>query len=405
MDYNHTLNSSQKISLFIGRGNEIEITQFVKLLEQGVSLLPITEENYHHLCKHLDYNVFAGKYFIDSAAQELVFEEFSTETSSNYLVPLGTLCLLSSGTSGRPKLVAHDGKLFLKRFSNVQPHCKKVLQFYEWDHVAGLDVALRSYYSRTQLFFPKVRTPHEVLAAIEENGINVLPCTPTFLRLLQIEKTYDRFDLSSLEIISFGSEAMPAKLLVDLKTALPHVEFRQQYGMTEIGGAITQSLSSPDKENIFLDPKDYKIIEDVLWLKKPPSLLGYLNDNSLEIVDGWMNTNDLAFLNEDQSLRIEGRKSSVINVGGEKVIPAEIEKVLLEIPEIVDCVIKSEPHPILGSVLTAELCLSENMTSREILGVIRKYTSKLLPKWKIPVSVSIVDAINMTQRGKRVNSD
>src|SRR6202011_5481922 len=88
------------------------------------------------------------------------------------------------------------------------------------------------------------RTPDSVCAAIETHRIELLPTTPTFLRLLLMADAVRRYDLSSLKIITYGTEPMPPSTLAAVREALPQVRFKQTYGLSELGILPTRSRDS-----------------------------------------------------------------------------------------------------------------------------------------------------------------
>ncbi|MCI5969133.1 class I adenylate-forming enzyme family protein, partial [Helicobacter sp.] len=155
-------------------------------------------------------------------------------------------------------------------------------------------------------------------------------------------------------------EKMSDSLLAKLKNAFPKVRFHQTFGASEIG--ITQTTT---KDNfIRLDNMDYKIVNNELFIKSHTNALGYLNsDNSVFDNEGYFATGDLVetkIINNEEYIKIIGRAKEVINVGGEKVIPQEVEGVLLQIPFISDCVVYGESNAITGQSVSVKEVLDSN---------------------------------------------
>src|SRR5262249_41134676 len=149
---------------------------------------------------------------------------------------------------------------------------------------------------------------------------------PTFLRMMLIACAHERFDLSSLKLITYGTEPMSAGTLRDLRNALPAVRIKQTYGSSELGILPTQSQAS---DSLWLKlGVETRVHDGVLWVRSPAAMFGYLNHNSPFDADGWYNTMDAVEV-EGEYMHILGRESEIINVGGEKVYPAEVEDVLL----------------------------------------------------------------------------
>ncbi|WP_047734623.1 AMP-binding protein, partial [Vibrio parahaemolyticus] len=110
-----------------------------------------------------------------------------------------------------------------------------------------------------------------------------------------IANVHQQYDLKSLRMITYGTEAMPESLLLRLKAALPRVKLLQTFGTSETGIAQTSSRSSSSLEIRFDDPnQEYKIVDNELWLRSKTQILGYLNhDMSSFSDDGWFQTGDL----------------------------------------------------------------------------------------------------------------
>ena len=159
-------------------------------------------------------------------------------------------------------------------------------------------------------------------------------------------------------------------------------------------------------ESLFFHIEDsdtqWKIVEEELWLKTPSRILGYLNaaDKGLE-ADGWYRTGDFVETDDHDNLRIVGRASAVINVGGQKVHPSEVEAILNEIQGIQAVSIYGIESPITGSTVACELVVDGNEDSRVWKRTIRNHCRGKLAPWKIPSSVKIVDSISINIRLKK----
>jgi long-chain acyl-CoA synthetase len=193
------------------------------------------------------------------------------------------------------------------------------------EHWGGLNTLLGCLSSGTLVVFPISRVPHEICALIERRRIALLPATPTFLNMLILSRAFEAFDLSSLKLITYGAEPMPDSTLRQLHALFPSVELRQTYGMIELGVMRAKSRASSSLW-VKLGGEGYKlrIVDGILQIKAESAMLGYLNAPSPFTEDGYLITGDM--VEEDgEYLRILGRNSDLINVGGQKVYPAEVE--------------------------------------------------------------------------------
>ena len=134
----------------------------------------------------------------------------------------------------------------------------------------------------------------------------------------------------------------------------------QTFGTSETGITHTTSKSSDSTLLKLDDPEvEHQIVDGELWLRSRTQILGYLNHASTAFTaDGWFKTGDLVEPAPDGFLRIAGRRSELINVGGEKVLPGEVEAVLLEMPEIADALVGGEPNAITGQMVVARVVLA-----------------------------------------------
>src|SRR5262249_15378818 len=139
----------------------------------------------------------------------------------------------------------------------------------------------------------------------------------------------------------------------------PLVCFKQTYGLSELGILPTQSR---DSGSLWLRLGDkgfvHKIVEGVLWIKAESAMLGYLNAPSPFDAEGWFNTQDLVDV-DGEYIRILGRKSELINVGGEKVHPTEVENALLQLDNVKDVTVYGRPNPITGNVVAVKISSRE----------------------------------------------
>ena len=231
--------------------------------------------------------------------------------------------------------------------------------------------------------------------------MELLPTTPTFLNLLLLSEAPDRHDLSSLRQITYGTEPMPESTLARLHAALPGVRLSQTYGLSELGILRARSKSS-DSLWVRLGGEgvETEIRDGILWIRAASAMLGYLNAPSPFDSEGWFNTQD-EVLADGEYFRIRGRRSEIVNVGGEKVYPAEVESVLLQIPNVRDAVVLGQPNPITGQIVVAYLNLKEPEPLDSVRRRVREGCRDLLPAFKIPARIEIVDEEQYSVRFKK----
>jgi acyl-coenzyme A synthetase/AMP-(fatty) acid ligase len=303
------------------------------------------------------------------------------------------LVLFSSGTSGAPKAMVQDFGRLLGTYSGRHESDLPVLALLGFDHIGGLNTLLGALAAGSLLVVPVSRAPAEVAAAIERHAVSVLPASPTFLGLLLSADV--SASLASLRVISYGTEPMPESLLAQLKSAFPRVRFIQTFGTSETGITRTESPEAGSTFLRFEDPNlEWKIIDDELWLRSRTQVAGYLNaSNERFTADGWFRTGDKVEQGPNGTLRILGRMGEMINVGGEKLMPAEVESVVLGIPGVADCRVRGEANALTGQTVVVDVVTS--LADQEALrSAIRSACRERLARHKIPTRVTFVPSVS-----------
>ena len=314
------------------------------------------------------------------------------------------LILFSSGSTGKPKAMLHDLDRLMDGYRGKRRKEINTLIFLTFDHIGGIDTMLRIFSIGGTITIPASRQPEEVSRLIEKHRINVLPSSPTFLNLLLLSGLHHKYDLSSLKIIAFGAEPMPESLLLRLRKIFPDLELQQKFGTSETNAIKVTSKSSDSLFMKFDDPNlEHKVIDGELWLKSKTQVLGYLNASMESFTeDGWFKTGDLVETSEDGYFRIIGRNKEIINVGGEKVLPSEVESVLLEMDEFSDVMVFGEENQITGQSVAVEVVPKSEIDKREAKKAIRRFCKDKLDSYKIPTRITIVDQTNFGDRFKKI---
>lgn len=298
--------------------------------------------------------------------------------------------IFSSGTTGTPKASLHRLQPLLDKYASSQSvKAFRTISFLLFDHIGGLNTMLSVIFGGGELVCIASRTPDIVCESVQKYGVQALITSPTFLNLLLLSGAAYKYDLSSLQIINYGTEPMSDATLNTLNKLLPSTRLSQAYGATEIGVIPTRSESSISKWMKIGDEQcDVRIVNGLLEVKAKTTMLGYLNAESPFTPDGFYRTGDTV-LQQGEYLQILGRQSELINVGGEKFFPIEVESVLQQMAGVTDVSVSKEHSPLVGQIVTATFLL-ENDEGRDLFRkrLFEFCRSRLSPA-RVPVKIFI----------------
>lgn len=311
------------------------------------------------------------------------------------------LVLFSSGSTGKSKAAVHNLNGILDKFK-ISRHSLRSISFLLYDHIGGLNTMLYNLSNAGCIVTVQNRSPDEVLSAIEKYQVELLPTSPTFITLIILSEAYKRYDLSSLKIVTYGTEPMLEYSLKYFNKLFPQVKLLQTYGLSEVGILRSKSKSS---ESLWVkvggEGFQTRVVDGILQIKAQSAMLGYLNESSPFTEDGWLNTGDSVEV-DGEYIRILGRKSEMINVGGKKLYPAEVENVIQEMSNVADVTVYSEKNSILGNIVCAKVSLLTNEDHKKFIKKLKKLCREKLETYKVPVKFKIVDVKLHSERFKKI---
>jgi acyl-CoA synthetase (AMP-forming)/AMP-acid ligase II len=311
------------------------------------------------------------------------------------------LVLFSSGSTGKSKAMVHDLSLLLRKFQQPRRQWRTVL-FLGFDHIGGINTLFYTLSNGGMAVVPVERSPSGVCQAIQLHRAELLPTSPTFLNFLLLSGAYKAYDLSSLRLITYGTEPMPQSTLDRIAQVFPAVTLQQTYGLSELG--ILRSKSR-DATSLWvrLGGEGYqtKIVDNRLWIKAESTMLGYLNASGSFDDQGYFDTGDMVEV-DGEWLRILGRESEVINVGGSKVFPAEVESILLTLDNVEDAAVYAEPNPLTGQTVAATIKLQHVESVPQFKIRMRRFCKDLLAPYQIPTRVRFTSEPLHSERFKRM---
>jgi acyl-CoA synthetase (AMP-forming)/AMP-acid ligase II len=313
------------------------------------------------------------------------------------------LVLFSSGSTGESKAAVHDLIPLLEKFK-LRRQTLRTITFLLYDHIGGINTLLYTLSNAGCVITLQGRDPDSVLGAVERHRAELLPTSPTFLNLVLLSEAYKRHDLSSLKTITYGTEPMPEHTLRRFRELFPTVNLQQTYGLSEVG--ILRSKSKDDGSlwvKVGGEGFETRVVEGVLQIKARSAMLGYLNAPSPFTEDGWFNTGDAVEV-DGEYLRILGRKSEIINVGGEKVYPAEVENVIQELDAVGEVTVYGERNPITGNIVCADVTPASPLDEarrKEFVSLVKRHCRQRLQSYKVPLRVNVIAEGQHTERFKK----
>ena len=298
------------------------------------------------------------------------------------------IVLFTSGYTGVPKGVLHSASRLLQKYHRPRQRLRTVL-FLQFDHIGGLDTLFQAVSNTCLVVVPPDRTADGVCAAIAEFRAEVLPASPSFLTLLLLSEAHIRHDVSSLRYITYGAEVMPQSTLDRLAASFPKLTLLQKYGLTEVGTLRSRSERNDSRlVSVGGEGFETRVVDGLLQIRAASSMLGYLNAPSPFTPDGWFMTGDAVEVHGEQ-LRILGRASDMINVGGRKVFPAEVEAVILEVENVAEAAVSGESHPLMGQIVVARVALVRPEGPADVEARVRRRCRERLAPHQVPVRVDV----------------
>jgi o-succinylbenzoate---CoA ligase len=309
--------------------------------------------------------------------------------------------ILTSGTSGEPRPVSLTYGNFLfsavgSAFNLGVDPADRWLCCLPLSHVAGLSIILRSaIYGTTAVLLDGFDT-EQVAETLVSGDISVVSLVPTqLIRLLDAGA-----DLSQPRALLIGGGPVPAEAL---QRALEQgATVVQTYGMTETCSQVTTLAPENAARKVGSAGRPllttHVRIEDGEILVQGPTV----SRDALD-PDGWLHTGDVGHIDEEGFLYVDGRRSDVIVTGGENVMPAEVEAVLISHPAVEDAAVVGRPDPEWQEAVCALVVLSAGSDAGE--EELRAHCSGSLAGYKVPKRIDFVSSLPRTASGKLVRGE
>ena len=324
--------------------------------------------------------------------------------------------LLTSGTTGLPKLVAHTLASLTGAIRSEASSCMRCSMgcsslvwstFYDIRRMGGLQIFLRAALTGAPLVLPDSRELlGDFLARAAACGITHLSGTPSHWRAALMHPGAKSI---SPRYVRLSGEIADQAILNNLRAAYPKAQVTHAFASTEAGVAfeVTDGLAGfPDHYVSSLEGVEMKMEDGSMRLRSNRLATRYLNHDAppLRSADGFVDTGDLVELRDGRYFFM-GRRDGVINIGGFKVHPEEVEAVINRYPGVFVSLVRTRRSPITGAVVTADVALRSGEKggpelARELLGFCRSS----LAGHKVPAVIKFVPQITISETGKLIRN-
>jgi acyl-coenzyme A synthetase/AMP-(fatty) acid ligase len=356
-------------------GEEITLLDSDFTSEELIKLTGFSE--YNDFCKSID---ISSKTPIDSKCDLI---EMIKATKQNW-----SITLFTSGTTGLSKKVSHSFESITRFVKISKKKSSNIWGFaYSPTHMAGIQVFFQALLNGNSLIRLIGLSKEEIFKEIKIFGITNLSATPTFYRLLLPFSS----SFSTVTRITSGGEKFDEKTIIQLRLIFPNAKITNVYASTEAG-----TLFASDWDTFTIKTG----MEHLIKIEKGELLIHqcFLGNSRIQ-TEEWYPTGDLVEITAENPVRFRfvSRKNEIINVGGHKVNPEEVEVVLRGISGINEVRVYAKNNSVLGNIICCEAVKSDDSLDET---TIRSFLQTKLQEFKIPRMITFVDKLSTTRTGK-----
>lgn len=318
----------------------------------------------------------------------------------------GAIHLMTSGTSGSPKIARHSLGTLLRRIvagrARATTEQERWLLTFQPTGFAGVQVQLSALTSRGAVVVPAERTPAGFHQAVVSSGVTHVSATPTFWRsLLMLLRPGE----VRLRQVTLGGEGADQAILDRLRHHFPEARITHTYASTEAGVVFAVHDGLSGFPAAWLDSAiqgvELRLRDGFLQIRTAARMHAYASGHAQPLLDdGWLGTTDRCVVEGDR-VRILGRDDAMINVAGSKVYPAAVEAVLLSIAGVTEARVYGVPNPIAGAIVAADVVLAPGQDPATARSAIMAACRERLAGYQLPRALKFVDSIRVNASGKK----
>lgn len=320
----------------------------------------------------------------------------------------GLVTLLTSGTTGTPKAANHS-------WTSLASPVRKDKQYlgtrwflaYPLHLYAGTQVFLQAFLNWATLVIPTSLQPGEITRTLRDARVTHATGTPTLWRQLLLFTSRENLQTCTLQQITLGGEPVTQGLLDDLRRTFPRARIAHIYASTELGrmfsvtdgkaGFPVKFLQEPPEASVAL-----RIVDGELMAHSRNAMIAYDGQPPLcNKDDEWFATGDVVEIQRDRVI-FKGRSSDIINVGGNKVFPAQVEAALGAVPGIVHIKVYAKKSSLVGQLVAADIVLAPDVDESATRAALQRIARERLQPHEVPRILRVVPDLAMNEALKIV---
>ncbi|MEY0162862.1 AMP-binding protein [Providencia rettgeri] len=313
--------------------------------------------------------------------------------------------ITTSGTTGTPKLVKHTLSSLTATVKNSDSKENTNIWglLYGLQRFAGIQVYLQSVISGNLLVIPQHLSLPDEINFFNQNNVTCLSATPTLWRkLLMLPEAR----LLPLRVITLGGEIADSNILKALSVQFPNAKIRHIYASTEAGVGFSVTDGQAGFPISYFEKMSLKISnENTLLIKSSSTYSGYIGSEKTEGNDGFIDTGDLVEIRNNRCYFL-GRANGSINVGGNKVQPEQIERIILSFPGVLLVSVSAKKSSIMGSLVQASLVVDPSIEdTKSFIFNLKNYCKANLEDFMVPTFFKIVNDLKINATGKVLRNE
>lgn len=382
------------------RGSNLDVARMLPVLQGNVASIFLVPSNLEESLLARFYDELEVSIELKVVGDNLLASPIQNNQSKS---PSGETCwcLATSGTTGTPKVIKHTFANLVRTVKLNQRIAADTIwgMAYDITRFAGLQVFLQSFLSGAALVIPGEDADFvDQVDLFVRKNCNALSATPSYWRKVLMHKGSVNL---ALRYVTLGGEIADQNILNSMKSRYPEAKITHIYASTEVGVgfSVKDSVEGFPEDYLHgLEGLDMKIRDNFLYIKPSGGIPNFVTGSVEVDSDGFINTGDLVALDGGR-VKFLGRASGSINVGGNKVLPEEIER-CIENSGLVSWVrVYGIPSPILGSIVAADV-VPLDAKNESIKKQLIVYCREKLDRFKVPAVIKVVDSIRLNSSGK-----